>query len=53
MICGTVEEMQTAEKELLISDLVGQIAMHRTEYPARIKYSLPLTTWLLERRGTP
>jgi Cof subfamily protein (haloacid dehalogenase superfamily) len=35
MICGTVEEMQKAEKELLLSDVAGQIAMHRTEYPAR------------------
>jgi Cof subfamily protein (haloacid dehalogenase superfamily) len=35
MICGTVEEMLTAEKELLLSDVAGQIAMHRTEYPAR------------------
>ena len=35
MICGTVEEMVTAERELLLSDVAGQIAMHRTEYPAR------------------
>jgi Cof subfamily protein (haloacid dehalogenase superfamily) len=35
MICGTVEEMVTAEKELLLSEVAGQIAMHRTEYPAR------------------
>jgi Cof subfamily protein (haloacid dehalogenase superfamily) len=35
MICGTVEEMLTAEKELLLSDVAEQIAMHRTEYPAR------------------
>jgi Cof subfamily protein (haloacid dehalogenase superfamily) len=35
MICGTVEEMLTAERELLLSDVAGQIAMHRTEYPAR------------------
>jgi Cof subfamily protein (haloacid dehalogenase superfamily) len=35
MLCGTVEEMLTAEKELLLSDVAGQIAMHRTEYAAR------------------
>jgi Cof subfamily protein (haloacid dehalogenase superfamily) len=35
MICGTVAEMIEAEKQLLASDLVGQIAMHRTEYAAR------------------
>jgi Cof subfamily protein (haloacid dehalogenase superfamily) len=35
MICGTVEEMLTAERELLLSDVAAQIAMHRTEYPAR------------------
>jgi Cof subfamily protein (haloacid dehalogenase superfamily) len=35
MICGTVEEMLTAEKELLLSDVAGHLAMHRTEYPAR------------------
>jgi Cof subfamily protein (haloacid dehalogenase superfamily) len=35
MICGTVEEMLTAERELLLSDVAGQIAMHRTEYAAR------------------
>jgi Cof subfamily protein (haloacid dehalogenase superfamily) len=35
MICGTVEEMLKAEKELLLSDVAGEIAMHRTEYPAR------------------
>jgi Cof subfamily protein (haloacid dehalogenase superfamily) len=35
MICGTVEEMLAAERELLLSDVAGQIAMHRTEYPAR------------------
>jgi hydroxymethylpyrimidine pyrophosphatase-like HAD family hydrolase len=27
--------MLTAERELLLSDVAGQIAMHRTEYPAR------------------
>jgi Cof subfamily protein (haloacid dehalogenase superfamily) len=31
MICGTVEEMLTAERELLLSDVAGQIAMHRTD----------------------
>jgi hypothetical protein len=35
MICGTVAEMVAAEKELLQSEVAGQIAMHRTEYPAR------------------
>ena len=35
MICGTVEEMVEAEKELLSTDLGGQIATYRTEYPAR------------------
>jgi Cof subfamily protein (haloacid dehalogenase superfamily) len=35
MLCGTVEEMLTAERELLLSDVAGQIAMHRTEYAAR------------------
>jgi Cof subfamily protein (haloacid dehalogenase superfamily) len=35
MICGTVAEMIAAEKQLLASDLAGQIAMHRTEYAAR------------------
>jgi hydroxymethylpyrimidine pyrophosphatase-like HAD family hydrolase len=35
MICGTVEEMIEAEKQLLLSDVAGQIAMHRTEYAAR------------------
>jgi Cof subfamily protein (haloacid dehalogenase superfamily) len=35
MICGTVAEMITAEKQLLASDLAPRIAMHRTEYPAR------------------
>src|SRR5258707_1487762 len=35
MICGTVAEMVAAEKQLLLSDVAGQIAMHRTEYPAR------------------
>jgi Cof subfamily protein (haloacid dehalogenase superfamily) len=35
MICGTVEEMVLAEQQLLASELGSQIAMHRTEYPAR------------------
>ena len=35
MICGTVAEMRAAERQLLLSDLAGQIAMHRTEYAAR------------------
>ena len=35
MVCGTVAEMITAEQQLLLTDLAGQIAMHRTEYPAR------------------
>jgi Cof subfamily protein (haloacid dehalogenase superfamily) len=35
MICGTVAEMIAAEKQLLASDLAGQIAMHRTEYASR------------------
>jgi Cof subfamily protein (haloacid dehalogenase superfamily) len=35
MICGTVAEMVAAEKQLKLSEVGGQIAMHRTEYPAR------------------
>jgi hypothetical protein len=35
MLCGTVEEMVAAEKALLLSDLAGQIATHRTEYASR------------------
>jgi Cof subfamily protein (haloacid dehalogenase superfamily) len=35
MICGTAAEMVAAERQLLLSDLAGQIAMHRTEYAAR------------------
>jgi Cof subfamily protein (haloacid dehalogenase superfamily) len=35
MVCGTLEEMATAEKQLLQSDVAGRIAMHRTEYAAR------------------
>jgi len=35
MLCGTVEEMVAAEKALLLSDVAGQIAMHRTEYASR------------------
>jgi len=35
MVCGTVAEMVAAERLLLLSDVAGQIAMHRTEYAAR------------------
>jgi Cof subfamily protein (haloacid dehalogenase superfamily) len=35
MLCGTLAEMAAAEKQLLLSDVGGQIAMHRTEYAAR------------------
>src|SRR6201999_4245336 len=35
MICGAVAEMLAAEQQLLLTDLAGQIAMHRTEYPIR------------------
>jgi Cof subfamily protein (haloacid dehalogenase superfamily) len=35
MVCGTVEEMKAAERQLLLTDVGGQIAMHRTEYAAR------------------
>jgi hypothetical protein len=35
MLCGTVEEMVAAEKQLLSSAVAVQIAMHRTEYAAR------------------
>ena len=35
MICGTVAEMVEAERQLLLSDVGAQIAMHRTEYAAR------------------
>jgi Cof subfamily protein (haloacid dehalogenase superfamily) len=35
MICGTVAEMKEAERQLLLSDLAGEIAMHRTEYAER------------------
>jgi Cof subfamily protein (haloacid dehalogenase superfamily) len=35
MLCGTVAEMKAAEKRLLLSDLAGEIAMHRTEYAER------------------
>ena len=35
MVCGTVAEMIAAERQLLLSDVAGQIAMHRTEYAAR------------------
>src|SRR5271156_2854545 len=35
MVCGTVAEMVAAERQLLLSDVADQIAMHRTEYAAR------------------
>jgi len=35
MVCGTVAEMIDAQRQLLLSDVGGQIAMHRTEYAAR------------------
>ena len=35
MVCGTVAEMLAAQRQLLLSDVGGQIAMHRTEYAAR------------------
>ena len=35
MLCGTVEEMVAAENALLLSELAGQIATHRTEYASR------------------
>jgi Cof subfamily protein (haloacid dehalogenase superfamily) len=35
MICGQVDEMAAAEKQLLLSDVSGHIAMHRTEYASR------------------
>jgi Cof subfamily protein (haloacid dehalogenase superfamily) len=35
MVCGTVAEMMAAEQQLLLSDVSGQIAMHRTEYASR------------------
>jgi Cof subfamily protein (haloacid dehalogenase superfamily) len=35
MVCGTLEEMAVAEKQVLLSDVAGRIAMHRTEYAAR------------------
>jgi hypothetical protein len=35
MICGTVAEMKEAERQLLLSDVAGEIAMHRTEYAER------------------
>jgi Cof subfamily protein (haloacid dehalogenase superfamily) len=35
MICGTVDEMVVAEKQILAGEWGRQIAMHRTEYPAR------------------
>jgi Cof subfamily protein (haloacid dehalogenase superfamily) len=35
MLCGTIEEMVAAENALLLSDVAGQIATHRTEYASR------------------
>jgi hydroxymethylpyrimidine pyrophosphatase-like HAD family hydrolase len=35
MVCGTVAQMIDAERQLLLSDVAGLIAMHRTEYAAR------------------
>lgn len=35
MICGTVAEMKEAERQLRSGALANQIALHRTEYPAR------------------
>jgi Cof subfamily protein (haloacid dehalogenase superfamily) len=35
MVCGTVAEMIAAQRQLQLSDVGGQIAMHRTEYAAR------------------
>jgi Cof subfamily protein (haloacid dehalogenase superfamily) len=35
MLCGTVDEMVAAEKALLLTDVAGQIATHRTEYASR------------------
>ena len=35
MLCGALAEMAAAEKQLLLSDVAGRIAMHRTEYAAR------------------
>jgi Cof subfamily protein (haloacid dehalogenase superfamily) len=35
MVCGTVAEMMKAEQQLLLNDVSGRIAMHRTEYAAR------------------
>jgi Cof subfamily protein (haloacid dehalogenase superfamily) len=35
MLCGTLAEMAAAEKQLLLSDVAGRIAMQRTEYAAR------------------
>jgi Cof subfamily protein (haloacid dehalogenase superfamily) len=35
MVCGTVAEMLAAQRQLLLNDVGGQIAMHRTEYAAR------------------
>jgi Cof subfamily protein (haloacid dehalogenase superfamily) len=35
MVCGTVEQMRSAEKRLNNSDFSGLIETHRTEYPGR------------------
>jgi Cof subfamily protein (haloacid dehalogenase superfamily) len=35
MVCGTLAEMAAAEKQVLLSDVAGRIAMHQTEYAAR------------------
>jgi len=35
MVCGTIAEMMTAEQQLLLNDVSGRIAMHRTQYAAR------------------
>ena len=35
MVCGTVEQMRSAEQRLNNSDFAGLIETHRTEYPGR------------------
>jgi Cof subfamily protein (haloacid dehalogenase superfamily) len=35
MVCGTVEQMRSAEQRLNTSDFAGLIETHRTEYPGR------------------
>lgn len=35
MVCGTVEQMRSAEERLNASDFAGLIETHRTEYPGR------------------